>query len=118
MAPAVRVLRKREEFVRLKAEGQRVSTAAFVLQWLDNVEETGLAVGYTASTKGVGNAVKRNRAKRRLKACFDKLFKLNGAAVGKGKMLALIAKESLLTVEYAKLEADMAKALLAAGLKL
>jgi ribonuclease P protein component len=116
--PEVRTLRKREEFVRLKAEGQRFSTAAFVLQYLENPQESGIAVGYTASTKGVGNAVMRNRARRRLKACFDKLFRLNAGAAGQAKMLAWIAKESILTIDYKRLEDDMRRALVAAGLRL
>lgn len=118
MLPAVRVLKKREEFLRLKAEGQRVSTPSFVLQHLENAAENGIAVGYTSSAKSVGNAVARNRARRRLKACFAKLFALNGQARGSGKMLAWIAKEPILTIDYKKLEADMRGALLKAGLTL
>lgn len=118
MLPAVRVLKKREEFLRLKAEGKRASTQAFVLQYLENAEEPGVAVGYTASAKTVGNAVARNRARRRLKACFAKLFALNAQAGGTGKILAWIAKADILTIEYKHLEDDMRGALLKAGLTL
>jgi ribonuclease P protein component len=118
MAPVVRVLRKRDDFIKLKATGQRVSTAAFVLQHIEDAGETGIAVGYTASTKGVGNAVARNRARRRLKACFDKLFRCNPQAAGSGRVLVWVAKQAVLTIDYKQLEADVRAALLRAGLQL
>lgn len=61
------VLSKRHEFLRV-ARGRRVVMPGFVLQACSRGSgaETGVRVGFTCSKK-VGNAVMRNRAKRRLR---------------------------------------------------
>ena len=72
-------LKRRADFLRLAREGKRSAAAGLVLQAApipaprttssDTTQDTGAAirVGFTASKK-VGNAVHRNRAKRRLRA--------------------------------------------------
>ena len=117
MVVAVRTLLKREDFVALKGQGKRVHKAGFVLQWQEDAAEAGIAVGYTASTKGVGNSVKRNRARRRLKAAFDRVVRLNPAAGGGQRRLALIAREAVLTVPFEALVADMRAAMRVAGIQ-
>lgn len=114
MAVTVRRLMVRKNFLKVKAEGRRVSTQAFVLQWLDVPEEAGLGVGFTASG-ALGGAVKRNRARRRLKAAFDEVGRLNPAAAGQGKWLVLVAKLPMFEIEYKYLLRDMQKALTEAG---
>ncbi len=61
------ILRKRADFLKAAA-ARRVSTPAFNLQIRkrDEGEAEGIRVGFTCSKK-VGNAVARNRAKRRLR---------------------------------------------------
>lgn len=112
----VRRLLKRSDFLALKGQGKRVFKSSFVLQWQKDEAEPGIAVGYTASTKGVGNAVQRNRARRRLKAVMDELVRLNPRANGGQRRMALIAKESVLTVPYTQLCDDMMAALQEAGI--
>jgi len=66
---AIETLRHRRDFL-AAARGRRVSRPAFTLQARrrEDAEAPGLVrVGYTCSRK-VGNAVARNRAKRRLRA--------------------------------------------------
>jgi ribonuclease P protein component len=58
------IFAKRADFLRLAARGKKFSRPGFVLQVLRT--DGGLRVGYTA-TKKLGNAVLRNRARRRLK---------------------------------------------------
>lgn len=72
MSPAVLscepliILTQRRDFQRA-ARGKRVAMAGFVLQMLPRPEGgSRIRVGYTCSKK-VGNAVARNRAKRRLR---------------------------------------------------
>lgn len=116
MAVSVRRLLKRNDFLNLKAKGLRVNTQAFVLQWLDMPTEPGLGVGFTASG-ALGGAVKRNRARRRIKAVFDEVCRLNPACEGAGKHLVLVAKMPVFAIDYAYLLKDMRKALSEAGLK-
>src|SRR5690554_3051220 len=63
------ILRKRAEFL-AAARARRQATAGFLLQARRREPDepvTGVRVGFTCSKK-VGNAVTRNRAKRRLRA--------------------------------------------------
>ncbi len=63
----VSILNKRADFL-AAARARRVSTPAFTLQYRArrDDEAKGIRVGFTCSKK-VGNAVQRNRAKRRLR---------------------------------------------------
>lgn len=64
----MQVLTKRADFL-LASRAKRVSTPGFVVQarHRTDTEHLGARVGFTCSKK-VGNAVARNRAKRRLRA--------------------------------------------------
>ena len=114
MAVRVRRLMIRADFLKVKL-GRRASTQSFVVQYLDVPTENGLGVGFTASIKGVGNAVARNRARRRLKAAFDEVCRLNAQAEGQGLWLVLVAKAPILEIDYKYLVKDMRKALNEAG---
>ena len=63
----LKILAKRADFL-AAARGRRVSTPGFTLQVRERPkgEAEGIRVGFTCSKK-VGNAVARNRAKRRLR---------------------------------------------------
>ena len=61
----MQVLKDRKDFL-AAARARRVATPSFVLQWRDRGDGDAPRVGYTCSKK-VGNAVARNRAKRRLR---------------------------------------------------
>ena len=58
--------RRRAEFLRLAARGRKLSRPGFLMQALVQPGEAPVRVGYTA-TKKIGNAVLRNRARRRLR---------------------------------------------------
>lgn len=63
---APEVLRKRADFL-AAARARRQGAGSFLLQARERGEGEGVRVGFTCSKK-IGNAVMRNRAKRRLRA--------------------------------------------------
>lgn len=106
------VMRKRAEFVRT-AKGKRVHRPGFLLQ-ARKVDDGGadagatIRVGFTAS-KRVGNAVMRNRAKRRLRALARNVLPLHGRP---GWAYVLIAKAGTTgSMPFADLERDLISAL-------
>src|SRR5262245_24555028 len=64
-APRVQRLRQRADFI-ATAAGAKAHATGFVLQSRDRHDEAPPRVGYTVSKK-VGNAVERNRVRRRLR---------------------------------------------------
>ena len=68
-------IKKRKEFLRVAGKGQKVVTSSLVLQAAQNLclEENKRFVGYT-TTKKIGKAHIRNRARRRLRAAVRQVF--------------------------------------------
>ena len=95
----------------LRAAGaRRVSAPAFTLQYRKRSEgePEGIRVGFTCSKK-VGNAVERNRAKRRLREIARLSLPEHGRA---GFDYVLIGrKNSTATRDFATLRADLESAL-------
>ncbi len=60
-------LKRRAEFLRVAAKGRKAPSPGLVLQALDRGDEAPVRLGFTV-TKKVGNAVVRNRTRRRLRA--------------------------------------------------
>ena len=71
-------------------------------------------IGFTASRK-IGNAVARNRAKRRLRAAARESLPLSGRA---GHDYVLVARASILTRDFQALLGDIETAMAAAHAKL
>ncbi len=111
---------KRADFLSAKASGQRYSCPFFACQWrlCAAGEADGLGLGYTASTATVGNAVKRNRARRRLKAAVHKVLKAGNPDCTTPRHVVLVAKAAVLDCSFAQLEAEMTRALTKAGVLL
>ena len=71
---------KRPEYLRIKHEGTSVARPGLVIQAVSGIDQRKAPcprVGYTVS-KRVGNAVKRNRARRRLKSVAADILTRNG----------------------------------------
>lgn len=108
-APPPAVLRKRAEFLAV-ARARRQATAGFLLQARLRGDGGGLRVGFTCSRK-IGNAVTRNRARRRLRAVAREILPLEGRP---GWDYVLVGKpEATVTRDFADLLADLRKALAA-----
>jgi ribonuclease P protein component len=100
-------LRQRADFLNLQANGQKWVTPAFIVQLSRPVDSTETSIGFTA-TKKLGNAVIRNRCKRRLRAMCD--MALNGFET-KGIQLVIIARGETLTRDFTQLTKDLQWAL-------
>jgi len=103
-------LTRRAEFVKAAKSGRKAARDSLVLQALARPDGQ-TRLGFTA-TKKIGNAVARNRAKRRLRAAAR--IKL-GAAPPRGWDLVLIARDTTGSCAFPKLMADLDAALAKAG---
>lgn len=108
-APAGR-LRKRRDFLRVASRGKRAARPGLVLQAAPGDAGT-LRIGFTV-TKKVGNAVVRNRARRRLKEAARLTLPGLGAT---GWDLVLIGRDGTGRRDFATLIADLRGALRQAG---
>ena len=113
--PKLERLKNRQEFLRA-ARGVRRVTTGMTLE-LCPTPETGspaIRVGFTASRK-IGNAVARNRARRRLKAAALQVLPLFGLP---GNDYVLVARRDTLTRPFGGLLDDLVSALNAAHARL
>lgn len=97
-------LKKRAQFLTVSSKGNRIHTPLFILLHLpvEKKPHFGLTV-----TKKVGNAVIRNRVKRRLRAALlhtTPLLTLKGFFV-------VIAKSTLITASFKDIEGTLSKSL-------
>ena len=108
--PGLARLKKRREFLRAAARGKRAARPGLVLQALA-VPEPSLRLGFTV-TKKIGNAVIRNRARRRLKEAAR--LTLPGMALS-GWDLVLIGRDATAERPFPLLIEDLRVALRQAG---
>lgn len=102
MMVKINTIRKRSIFEAARDKGVAVSTAGFIVQALAIPDEPNFIVGYTVS-KRVGNAVERNRVKRRLRALVRLLIPTRAK---KGMAYVFVGRKSAIERPYEKLEAD------------
>lgn len=106
-------LKKRSEFLAVSAANRRWATPGLVLQVLtvENrvaaSDQSPIRLGFTA-TKKVGNAVIRNRARRRLRAAASDVLKSVSTAPAD---LVLVARQGTLDRPFPDLKQDLEQAL-------
>lgn len=103
---AVKRLKKRREFLYV-AKGEKAVRAGVVIQARRRDGSLHCGVGFTA-TKKVGNAVIRNRAKRRLRETARLLLPLHGQP---GFDYVFIARASTSAKDWPRLMGDVKSAL-------
>lgn len=115
-------LRRQQDFRTARERGRRIDCGGFTLWYVRRepaqeisptadalvpaVQPTQPRVGVVASTAAVGNAVRRNRAKRRLRAIFRK----NQQLVPSDVDLLMVAKNPVNRVEFSELEKKFVEA--------
>jgi ribonuclease P protein component len=108
MSEPVARLKRRREFLRVAAARTKAVTPGMIVQALARDDDTAqIRVGFTASRK-VGNAVVRNRARRRLKALVAELLPGRGQAATD---YVLIARGETATRPFEALRSDLLQAL-------
>jgi len=99
-------LRQRADFL-AAATGIKVPAAGFVLQARKRADDGPMRLGFTVSKK-VGNAVERNRVRRRLR----EVVRLSGTHhMQSGHDYVLVGRRAALTVSFARIAADFDAAL-------
>ncbi len=103
-------LTRSTDFKRVRRSGKSYAHPLIVLIALPN--DTGeLHIGVTASQQ-IGNAVVRNRVRRRLKACFDEML----PKIQTGWNLVAVARQPIVTAQYNEIRSGIATMLKRAGL--
>jgi ribonuclease P protein component len=99
----VPTLAKRRDFLRIAATRKKWVAPGMIVQMAEGTEDTStIRVGYTASKK-VGNAVRRNRAKRRLREVVRKSLWDRGV---RGHDYVLIARSATVDMPFDQLIRD------------
>lgn len=103
--PQARRLQRSWEFERARTEGRRVVKGSLILNWRSNADavtgEMGTRVGVVTSRR-IGNAVARARARRLLREVFRRHQHDFGVPID----LVLVARNSIVGKSYAEVEMD------------
>jgi ribonuclease P protein component len=105
MCAAVPTLKTSPDFQRIARSGKKWVAPAFILQIAKTNEGQAFRLGLTASRK-VGNAVIRNRAKRRLREMVRVILKDNPMT---GIEIVLIAKTAAADYDFTRMTEDFKK---------
>jgi ribonuclease P protein component len=112
--PNLLILKKRREFLACAASGRKFARPTLVLQMRRRGDEDApyappdaVRIGFTC-TKTLGNAVTRNRVKRRLRAAAAQMLPLHGKP---GHDYVLIGRMKAKTCPFQDILDDMAMAL-------
>ena len=100
-------LKKRADFLRAASRGKKAAIGGVVLQALPRDDEKPARLGFTV-TKKVGNAVIRNRTRRRLKEAVRLLLAKHPVT---GFDLVLIGRDSTRKRNFIALQGDIRRAL-------
>ena len=108
----LQTLKKRKEFVLSNKLAKKVFSKNFIIQKFTNLDDkdASLKFGFTA-TKKIGNAVNRNRAKRRMRSLVSRFIKENVSCFDNKSSYVLVAKASLNKALFINLHSEMQQCL-------
>lgn len=109
--PRARRIKQGRDFLRAKTQGRRLVCGCLILNWLPLPAAPASRLGAVTSRK-IGNAVARNRARRLLREAF----RLNQDALPSPVDLVLVARASIVGKKFSDVERDYLSALQRAGL--
>ena len=111
--PTVLHIRKREDFLRAKNANKSVAASGLVLQVATSkiADDSTLRLGFTVTAK-LGNAVKRNRIKRRLRAAAREVMEKHALP---GHDYVIIGRSRASDREFISLVKDLKYALHTTG---
>ncbi len=104
-------LKRRAEFLRVAAKGRKTPSSGVVMQALAREDDGPARLGFTV-TKKVGNAVIRNRTKRRLREAARAVLMSTDV---RGVDLVLIGRDSTRDRRFTLLVDDVRRALVKLG---
>jgi ribonuclease P protein component len=105
-------LKASADFQRIAKQGRKWSGTAFIMQVLKSEDTNApFRVGFTVSRR-VGNAVQRNRAKRRLREMVRAQLKSKAPS---GFEIVLIAKTAAISTDFTRMCAEFEKGLVTTG---
>ena len=113
MSCDIQSIKKRADFVNLSKKGVSSPQKGLVLQSISRMDESNenlIRFGVTA-TKKIGNAVSRNRAKRRMRALVSRFIKDNNTCFDNKSSYVLVAKSSLNKALFVNLYSEMGQCL-------
>jgi len=112
VASAPQRLKRRSEFLRVAAKGRKTAVHGLVLQALQRPNDPLLRIGFTV-TKKIGNAVVRNRTRRRLKEAARQLLRERDV---QGYDLVIIGRDATRARPFHLLIDDLSRAMDKTGL--
>ena len=108
----LQTLKHRKDFVLSNKFAKKIYSRNFIIQKYTNSDsiDLNLKFGFTA-TKKIGNAVSRNRAKRRMRALVSRFVKEDINSFDNKSSYVLVAKSSLNKALFINLYSEMQQCL-------
>ncbi len=99
-------MKRESDFLRAKTKGERLACGCLIANWFLLPENFTTRLGVVTSRK-IGNAVKRSRARRLLRECF----RLHQHEIARAVDLVLVARNSIVGKKLREVEEDFLRAL-------